>query len=197
MRPPDSPANTISAVFLDRDGVINADSPDYIRNADAFHPIPGSLEAISRLTACHLPVIVITNQSGIGRGLFSMADLEAIHQKLRQMVSASGGAITDIFFCPHRPDQGCDCRKPLPGLLIQASLRHRIDLSNAVMIGDSAKDILAGKAAGCGKTLLVRTGNGADSVARLSAFGSRPDHVADDLSAAVAWLLSPGAPALP
>ncbi|MDL2275358.1 D-glycero-beta-D-manno-heptose 1,7-bisphosphate 7-phosphatase [Desulfosarcina sp. OttesenSCG-928-G10] len=189
---PDSPANTISAVFLDRDGVINADSPDYIRHADAFHPIPGSLQAISRLTRVQVPVIVITNQSGIGRGLFSMADLDAIHRKLHQMTTACGGTITDIFFCPHRPDEGCDCRKPLPGLLIQASLRHRIDLSAAVMIGDSAKDILAGKAAGCGRTLLVKTGNGRDALARLSAAGDLPDDVVDDLGAAVTVLLTPG-----
>ncbi|MDL2328818.1 D-glycero-beta-D-manno-heptose 1,7-bisphosphate 7-phosphatase [Desulfosarcina sp. OttesenSCG-928-A07] len=189
---PDSPANTISAVFLDRDGVINVDSPDYIRHENAFHPIPGSLRAISRLTRVQVPVIVITNQSGIGRGLFSMADLDAIHQKLHQMTTTCGGTITDIFFCPHRPDEGCDCRKPRPGLLIQASLRHRIDLSAAVMIGDSAKDILAGKAAGCGRTLLVKTGNGRDALARLSAAGDLPDDVVDDLGAAVTVLLTPG-----
>lgn len=179
-----------TTVFLDRDGVINEDSDAYIKCREEFRPIPGSLEAIARLTRNGVRVIVITNQSAINRGMIPLAELETIHRDLCDAVSALGGRITDIFFCPHRPDEGCDCRKPRPGLILAARQRHGIDLSRSVMVGDSARDILAGKAAGCGLTVLIRSGCAASAIQSLEAVGQRPDHVAADLDAAVRWILA-------
>jgi D-glycero-D-manno-heptose 1,7-bisphosphate phosphatase len=183
------PAMNYSTVFLDRDGVINEDSPDYIKSRAELRFIPGSLEAIARLTRKGVRTIVITNQSAINRGMVPPAELEAIHRHLRDTVAASGGKITDIFFCPHRPDEGCPCRKPLPGLILAARERYGMNLSGSVMVGDSAKDILAGKAAGCGLTVLVETGNGKNARQALEATDQHPDHVAADLEAAVDWIL--------
>jgi D-glycero-D-manno-heptose 1,7-bisphosphate phosphatase len=178
-------------VFLDRDGVINADSPEYIKSRDEFHFIPGSLDAIARLTRGGFCVIVITNQSAINRRMVSLSELEAIHARLREAVTSTGGRITDIFYCPHRPDEQCDCRKPKPGLILAARKRYDIDLARSIMVGDSAKDILAGKAAGCGQTVLVETANGIGALSSLVASGQFPDHVAPDLDRAVRWILDP------
>lgn len=180
---------SLKTVFLDRDGVINQDSPDYIKRWSEFHFIPGSRQAIARLTRAGIPVIIITNQSAINRGMVPLAELESIHSKLRRAVSEAGGRISDIFFCPHRPDESCDCRKPKPGMIIAARERHVIDLSGAVMVGDSVKDIRAGKAAGCGCTILVQTGNGRAAIQSLQETNRTPDHVAADLDHAVQWLL--------
>lgn len=180
--------NPHKTIFLDRDGVINEDSPDYIKSWAEFHFIPGSLDAITRLTRNGFSVIVITNQSAINRKMVPLAKLETIHQKLRQAVSGSGGRITDIFFCPHRPDEDCDCRKPRPGMIFAARDRYGIDLASAVMVGDSARDILAGKAAGC-RTVLVRTGNGNASIRSLKETDRTPDHVAANLDRAAQWIL--------
>lgn len=178
-----------TTVFLDRDGVINTDSPEYIKSWAEFHFIPGSLEAIIRLTKAGLTVIVITNQSAINRGMIPLAELENIHHRMKQAVSENGGRITDIFFCPHRPDEGCTCRKPQPGLILAALERYRIDLARAFMVGDSAKDILTGKSAGCRRTVLVKTGNGMTALLTLKKTGQLPDHVAADLDQAVCWIL--------
>ncbi len=182
--------NPITTVFLDRDGVINEDSPDYITSWAAFHFIPGSLDAIARLTGAGIRVIVITNQSAVGRGMLDPAELESMHRRMREAVAGSGGRITDIFYCPHLPGNGCDCRKPKPGMILAARKRYGIDLDEAVMVGDSAKDILAGKAAGCGRTVLVRTGSGTRAIRTLEADGQYPDHTADDLDRAVRWILA-------
>jgi D-glycero-D-manno-heptose 1,7-bisphosphate phosphatase len=178
----------LTTVFLDRDGVINVDSPDYIKNWSEFHFIPGSLEAIVRLSQKAFRVIVITNQSAINRRMVPLAEVEAIHARMRQAVAGGGGRITDIFYCPHRPDEHCDCRKPRPGLILAARKRYDIDLADAVMVGDSAKDIRAGMAAGCGRTILVETGNGLTALQSLEATGQAPDHVAADLDRAVRWI---------
>jgi D-glycero-D-manno-heptose 1,7-bisphosphate phosphatase len=181
--------NPLKTVFLDRDGVINEDSPDYIRCWAEFHFIPGSLDAIARLTRSGCSVIIITNQSVINRRMVALTELESMHRKLCQAVSDGGGRITDIFYCPHRPDEDCDCRKPKPGLIFAARDRYRIDLSSAVMVGDSVKDILAGQAAGCGRTVLVKTGNGINAIQTLEQTGQSPDHVATDLDRAARWIL--------
>jgi D-glycero-D-manno-heptose 1,7-bisphosphate phosphatase len=178
-----------TTVFLDRDGVINQDSPDYIKCWAEFRFIPGSLDAIARLTRGGCCVIVITNQSIINRRMVDLTELEAMHRNLCRAVSDSGGRITDIFYCPHRPDEGCDCRKPKPGLILAARDRYGTDLSKAVMVGDSTKDILAGQAAGCRRTVLVQTGNGMSAIQRLERAGRRPDHLAADLDCAVNWIL--------
>lgn len=190
MNPQRSPiVNPCKTVFLDRDGVINMDSPDYIKSWAEFFFIPGSLDAIARLTRNGYAVIVITNQSAVNRRMITLTDLETIHRRLCQSACNSGGRITDIFFCPHRPDENCACRKPKPGMILAARKRYGIDLAGAVMVGDSGQDILAGQAAGCGRTVLVKTGHGISAVQSLEEIGRTPDHVAADLDRAVGWIL--------
>ena len=181
-------------VFLDRDGVINRDSPDYVTTWEQFEFLPGSLEAIRQLTRAGLPVIVITNQSAVGRGMMDIATLEAMHRNLRRAVEAQGGRIEGIFYCPHHPDAGCDCRKPEPGLIYQAQRQFGMDLAAATMIGDSARDIACGIRAGCGRTILVRSGLH-DERQCLETLGMPPDWIAPDLAAAVHWLLTELRPA--
>ena len=177
-------------VFLDRDGVINRDSADYIKECSEFHFLPGSLEALRLLRQNGFTTIVITNQSAVHRNLISRATLNEIHEKMKREVTVSGGAITDIFFCPHRPDEGCDCRKPKPGLILQAQEKYRVDLSGAWMIGDSVKDIECGRNACCGHTVLVRTGNGSQAEKSLLERNTPPDFIADTLLDAVRWVVS-------
>ena len=177
-------------IFLDRDGVINRDSPDYIKHWEAFEFLPGSLEALRLLSAAGYHLILITNQSIINRGMVPLEVLEHTHRRLRETVAAAGGQIFDIFFCPHRPDENCACRKPKPGLILQAQARYGIDLAHTIMIGDSGRDIRCGRDAGCGATVLVRTGYKPDVEQRLAAEGLTPDAVADDLLAASRLVLS-------
>ncbi len=176
-------------IFLDRDGVINRDSPDYIKSWEEFEFLPGSLEAIRRLTRQGYHLIVITNQAIVNRGLATLDDLLDIHERLRSAVQKAGGLIHDIRFCPHRPEENCDCRKPRPGMILQARERHAIDLARAIMIGDNAKDILCGRNAGCGATVLVRTGNGEQALLELAARNIAPDGVAADLLDAAAMII--------
>ncbi|HCY86625.1 MAG TPA: D-glycero-beta-D-manno-heptose-1,7-bisphosphate 7-phosphatase [Desulfobacteraceae bacterium] len=177
-------------VFLDRDGVINQDSPLYIKSPEEFHFIPGSAKAIALLNRNGFEVIIITNQSALGRQMITEETLEAIFDKMTAGVAEAGGSIRDIFFCPHTPDAGCDCRKPKPGLIQKALDRYGIDPAGTVMVGDSAKDILCGLAAGCGRTVLVATGNGAKARQALEEEGIAPDLYADDLLAAARFLIS-------
>ena len=176
-------------VFLDRDGVINRDSPDYIKNWSEFHFLPGSLEALALLKKHGYCVVVITNQSIIGRKMVEPHVLEDTHNNMRRVTAESGGEIRDIFFCPHTPDDHCQCRKPKPGLLFQARDAFGLDLADHAMIGDSAKDILAARAAGCGLAVLVGTGNGESALEDLRRRGEAPDYAARDLLDAVQWLL--------
>ncbi len=145
--------------ILDRDGVINQDSPDFIKCADEWIPLPGSLEAIARLCRAGWKVVVATNQSGLGRGLFTPDDLTAIHQKMQQQLAQLGGHIDAIFMCPHLPDDGCTCRKPLPGMFKEILKRYDVPAHEVFSVGDSLRDIKAAQAAGC-QTWLVETGNG-------------------------------------
>ena len=173
-------------VVLDRDGVINRESEDFIKTPDEWIPLSGSLDAIARLTSAGFPVIVATNQSGVGRGLFDLAALDAIHDKMRREVEAAGGDLAGIFFCPHTPEDGCDCRKPKPGLLRQIERRFDISLTGSPVIGDSARDLEAAVAVGA-QPILVRTGNGRRTEKELD---ERSDvRVFDDLAAAVDALL--------
>jgi len=147
-------------IILDRDGVINEDSDDYIKNESEWHLIPGSDLAIKSLCDAGYYVAVATNQSGISRGFFDQAQLEKIHCKMQHIIEAIGGEISDIAFCPHHPDDGCECRKPKPGMLMQISKNldnHRLDES--CFIGDSISDIRAARAVSC-KPILVLTGKG-------------------------------------
>jgi len=176
-------------VFLDRDGVINRDSPAYIKTWEEFEFLPGSLEAIALLSQNGSTVIVITNQSIIGRKMVAPETLSRTHRRMSETVAARGGCITDIFFCPHRPEDGCDCRKPAPGLIFKARDTYDIDLSDAVMVGDSAKDIECARNAGCGASVLVETGNGLSAIETLAERGIAPDYQAADLRDAARWIL--------
>jgi D-glycero-D-manno-heptose 1,7-bisphosphate phosphatase len=147
-------------VILDRDGVINEDSDAYIKSPDEWIPIPGSLDAIALLTRSGYRVVVLTNQSGLARGLFDEAMLERIHAKMRQAVEAAGGKIEAIYFCPHGPEDGCDCRKPKPGLFRQFAQDYGLNLTGIPAIGDSLRDLQAARAVGA-EPIFVTTGKGA------------------------------------
>lgn len=146
-------------VLLDRDGVINRDSDEFIKSPEQWLPIEGSLEAIALLNAHGYQVIVVTNQSGVSRGLLDEAMLEKIHAKMRRLVSEKGGKIDAIYFCPHGPDDGCNCRKPKPGLLKAFASDFHADLTTVTVIGDSLRDLQAAEAVGA-KPVLVKTGKG-------------------------------------
>jgi len=146
-------------VILDRDGVINKDSEQYIKTPDEWRPIPGSLEAIARLNHAGFRVVVATNQSGIGRGLFDMATLNTIHDKMHRMLALIGGRIDAVFYCPHTGDSQCDCRKPKTGMLKEIGLRLGVDLVAVPCIGDSLRDLQSADAVGA-TPMLVLTGKG-------------------------------------
>lgn len=146
-------------VVLDRDGVINLDSDQYIKSPEEWKPIAGSLEAIARFTQAGFRVVVATNQSGLGRGLFDMATLNAMHDKMHKAVSQLGGRIDAVFFCPHAQDAGCACRKPQPGMLLEIAARFNLALAGVPVIGDSLRDLQAASAAGA-RPILVLTGKG-------------------------------------
>lgn len=146
-------------IVLDRDGVINFDSDDYIKSPDEWAPIPGSLEAIARFNHAGYKVWVTTNQSGLARGLFDAKVLEQIHDKMRRELARVGGAIEAIYFCPHGPDEGCLCRKPRPGLLRELAGQLQCDLAGVPAVGDSLSDIQAAQAVGA-RPILVLTGKG-------------------------------------
>ena len=175
-------------VFLDRDGVINRDSPDYIKSWSEFEFLPGSLEAIRQLTSNGFAVIIITNQSAINRSLISKKELEHMHRLMDKDVHSHGGRIDDIFYCPHVPADGCDCRKPKPGMIYRAREAYQIDLACSTLIGDSVRDIACARNAGCGQAVLVRTGYGIEAEKVLSQKGISADYIADDLYEAVGWI---------
>ena len=160
-------------VLIDRDGVINRDSTSYIKSVEEWVPLPGSLEAIADLTRAGFEVAVVTNQSGIGRGLFSERTLQDIHDAMRQAVAAAGGRLSAVFYCPHHPDDGCDCRKPKPKLLLEAAARFGVPIESVPFIGDKASDVEAALAAGARPILVGRP-----------AFGSEIEHFPDLAAAA-------------
>jgi D-glycero-D-manno-heptose 1,7-bisphosphate phosphatase len=151
-------------IILDRDGTINEDRDDFVKSADEWVPLPGALEAIARLNHAGWHVVVASNQSGLGRGLFDVAALNAMHAKMHKLLAVHGGKIDAVFYCPHTPDDGCTCRKPLPGLFEQIMERYGLDGATSVSgvhaVGDSLRDLQAGASAGC-LPHLVLTGKGA------------------------------------
>ncbi len=173
-------------VILDRDGVINFDSAQFIKSPAEWKPIPGSLEAIARLNQNGFRVVVATNQSGIGRGLFDMDTLNSIHEKMHKAVFAVGGRIDAIFYCPHTADSDCDCRKPKPGMFKRIAQTLNADLNGVPAIGDSLRDLQAGAKSGC-LPMLVRTGKGEKTKTE----GGLPDGTLEfaDLAAAVDHIL--------
>lgn len=146
----------LKLIILDRDGVINVDSPDYIKSPDEFHVIPGSLEAIAKLNKAGYKVAIATNQSGVGRGYYDLKTLEAIHKKMFDQMARTGAHIDALFYCPHKPDDNCDCRKPKPGLLLKIFDTLNISPQESLMIGDSQRDVEAAQAAGA-EGILVDT----------------------------------------
>ena len=150
---------TEKLIVLDRDGVINYDSDNYIKTVDEWIPLPGSMEAIGKLTQAGYKIAVATNQSGISRGYFSIETLNAMHDKMTKLADEQGGKFDFIAYCPHGPDDECDCRKPLPGLIHQVETTLGISAKGCYMVGDSLRDLEAGAAAGL-KPVLVKTGKG-------------------------------------
>ena len=147
-------------IILDRDGTINEDRDDYVKSPEEWVPLPGALEAIARLNHAGYHVVVASNQSGLGRGLFDMAALNAMHAKLNQQLAKHGGRVDAVFFCPHAPDEQCECRKPLPGLMLQIAERYGVNLEQVPVVGDALRDLQAAAAAGC-MPHLVRSGKAA------------------------------------
>jgi len=154
-----APKRAIKLIILDRDGVINRDSDQFIKTPDEWRPIPGSLEAIARLNHAGYRVVIATNQSGIGRGLFDMATLNAIHEKMHKALALAGGRIDALFYCPHTADSDCECRKPKPGMLREIGVRYGVEMNGVPCIGDSVRDLEAAEAVGA-QPMLVLTGKG-------------------------------------
>lgn len=175
-------------IILDRDGVINEDSDEYIKSADEWIPIPGSLDAIARLNHAGYAVAIASNQSGLARGYFTMDALAAMNVKMNDMLSPLGGRIDAMFFCPHGPKDGCDCRKPRPGLLTDIGNRFQASLSNVLFVGDNINDIKAAQAAGA-RPVLVKTGKGKQTARMLAEKKIRNIPVYDDLADAVDSIL--------
>ncbi len=174
-------------IILDRDGVINEDSDEYIKSVDEWRPLPGSIDAIARLSKNNYRIAVATNQSGIARGYFDMDTLMAMHDKMHQLVNDAGGAIDAVFFCPHGPDDDCECRKPKPGMYVDIGKRFRSDLKDVPVIGDSLRDLQAADAVEA-RSILVRTGKGERTLNKL-ADAAKGMEVYDNLAAAVDALL--------
>ena len=174
-------------VLLDRDGVINFDSDAYIKSVDEWRPIPGSIEAIAALSRAGFEIVVVTNQSGLSRGLFGLDELEAMHAKLRALVEEQGGAVGGVYYCPHLPEDDCNCRKPRTGLLDAVERDYGCPVADSVLVGDSMKDVELARRKGC-RPVLVRTGNGARTLAALAGAGDDVC-VCDDLAAVAAAIL--------
>jgi D-glycero-D-manno-heptose 1,7-bisphosphate phosphatase len=176
------------AVFLDRDGTI-AEEVGYLNHASRFRMFPFAAAAIRRLNSAGLPVIVVTNQSGVGRGYFPESLVHTVHELMAQQLATAGAHLDAIYYCPHTSADGCDCRKPKPGLLQRAAREHSLDLGASFVVGDRYGDVELGQRAGC-SGVLVRTGYGAGELEWRSAkWPVPPDFVADDLTSAADWIL--------
>jgi D-glycero-D-manno-heptose 1,7-bisphosphate phosphatase len=183
----------MKVIILDRDGVVNRDSDEYIKSPEEWIPIPGSLEAIARLLREGYRIVIVTNQSGVARGLFDRDTLVKIHSKMIDAVRAKGGDIEAIFFCPHGPDDGCRCRKPLPGLFAEVEERLKVNLNQVYAVGDSERDVLAARAA-TARPVLVRSGKGKRTLRKSKKLDKVP--VFDDLAGFADALLAGDLPAL-
>lgn len=172
-------------LILDRDGVINYDSDAYIKSLDEWIPLPGAIEAIARLSQAGWTVAVATNQSGVARGYYDLATLEAMHARLRELVTLQGGKLGVIVHCIHGPDEGCACRKPNPGMLEQIAAYYDVALNGIWFVGDSSGDLTAAQAVDC-QPVLVKTGKGERTLAKGLPAGTL---VFDDLAAVADQLL--------
>lgn len=182
------------AIFLDRDGVIIENVDTYVRSWSDVSILPGSLEALTKLKDTGYKIIIVTNQSAVGRGIISLDTARQLSGRLVASIEAAGGRIDDVFLCPHGPSDGCDCRKPKPGLFLQAAARYSLDLRQSLMVGDALTDIEAGRNAGVGMNVLVRTGRGAGQLALFETRSTPPfpvfDRLTDVVDALFAGLLS-------
>ena len=180
----------LAAVFLDRDGVIIENRDEYVRTWDDVAFIPGALDALARLSQTPYAIILVTNQSAVGRGILSLSGALELNHTLVSEVKAAGGRIDDTFLCPHAPWENCQCRKPRPGLLLQAAEKYALNLSRSLMVGDAVSDIIAGRSAGVGKSALVLTGRGKVQVRLEEAKTLQPFDVFPHLGGFVDHLLS-------
>ena len=176
----------MTVVFMDRDGVINENRDDYVRSVDDLVFLPGALESLARLRQAEIPVVVVSNQAGVGRGLLDPEELQRINETMCRAISESGGEIRGVYCCIHRKDEGCDCRKPEIGLLRRACEDHGLSLDDSYLIGDGESDMEAGRKAGCVTILVLSGRSSAEDVANWRA---KPDHIVSDLSAAVDFIL--------
>jgi len=185
-------------IILDRDGVINHDSADYIKSADEWIAIDGSIDAIARLYKAGFTVVVATNQSGLARGKFDLDDLEAMHGKLTGLVEEQGAELGAIFYCPHHPDDNCKCRKPMPGMIDAIEAEFNISAEGFYFVGDSLRDLQAAVTKGC-KPILVKTGNGEKTLTQLANVSLQTDapqvspeqiQVFNNLAAAANFIIS-------
>ena len=185
-------------IILDRDGVINHDSADYIKSADEWVPIDGSIEAIARLHKAGFTVVIATNQAGLAKGKFDLDDLEAMHEKLTQLVEDQGAELGAIFYCPHHPDDKCKCRKPMPGMVDAIEAEFNISAEGFYFVGDSLRDMQSAITKGC-KPILVKTGNGEKTIAQLADVSLQTDapqlspeqvQVFNDLAAAADFIIA-------
>lgn len=181
---------SIPAIFLDRDGVIIENREDYVRSWDDVHFFPEALEALARISNLEYKVIIVTNQSPVGRGMISLRVAQEINRRLIEEIQKAGGRIDGVYMCPHSPWDNCDCRKPKPGLFRRAANDHNVDLTDSIMVGDALSDIEAARAAGVGRAALVRTGRGQvqEQLPKVQEVG--PFLVYDDLAAALRAMLS-------
>jgi len=175
----------LKLLILDRDGVINHDSDAYIKSVEEWLPIEGSIEAIAQLSKAGWTVAVATNQSGIARGYYDLAVLDAMHARLRTLVAEQGGEVGLIVYCPHGPDEGCDCRKPKPGMLKTIAAHYGVALAGVWFVGDSLGDLEAAKAVDC-QPVLVKTGKGQKTLGKTLPVGTL---IFDDLAAIAAELI--------
>ena len=177
------------ALFLDRDGVIIENVASYVRSWDDVVILPGAVDALARLKPSPLKIILVTNQSAVGRGILSLSDARQINARLVGLIESAGGRVDGVFMCPHAPQELCSCRKPEPGLFLQAAASFSLDLGRSILVGDALTDIRAGQAAGIQTNVLVRTGRGADQLALPEARLLPPFAVYDHLSDVIVSLL--------
>ena len=173
-------------VFLDRDGVISKDSPDHIKSWEEFHFLPKAKDAVKLLTDNGFNVIIITNQSVIARGMTSVEELEQMHSNTVKEIEKKGGRIVDIYYCPHHPDDGCNCRKPAPGMLLQAIKDHDIDPKKSFMVGDRMMDVKVGKKVGT-RSIIIPSKLGLKEMKEEK--NVKPDYIAKDLYDASEWII--------
>jgi D-glycero-D-manno-heptose 1,7-bisphosphate phosphatase len=183
--------HAVKLVILGRDGVLNVYRDDHVKSPEEWEPVPGALEAVARLNHAGWHVVVASNQAGIGRGLIDMSSLNAVHSHMNRQLMTLGGRVDAVFFCPHTPDDGCDCRKPLPGLLRDIGRRYGADLSEVPLVGDTLRDLQAAEAGGCPPHLVLSGRAAALDDASLAHLVEQvpATRVHRDLPAFVDWLL--------